>query len=1240
MDRVCTLVVVVMMLLATSLASAQAGTVYFVDENGDDSGTGSYLDPFETIQHAIDQCVSGDQVHVNEGDYNDYFTVPDIELTISGDGMHQTRIGRGWPNSFDIITLEQGSQDRQFRDMQIDGHGDNDNTAVRFNESDNVTFDDVLFVDWDDHLKITGSNISFIDCQFADGTHFSRGGAVRIEQNGSASFTECLFYDCEARVDSNFNPARGGAVAVEGSATFVECTFEDNYSAGHGGAVSVGGSGSEASANASFTNCTFANNSAIETGGAFWAWRGSVSFTGCTFVGNKADTGGLFEGEADGGAVSLQSGTSWFTNCIFDSNSAASSFGSGSGGAMFITVDEFVTDLNATLDGCVFRNNSADLVPTNDLYATGGAICVRTPSLAANLTIRNSTFIGNVANRLGGAVSALGGDVSISDCVFSNNQTDESSGTLAPGIYVDKMDGDPVNYDTVTLQNTTLCGQSPQLYATSHGDLQIGEGVHDNDEQCDLDCNDNGENDLIDIALLPFLDLDNNGLIDDCQVAGGVGDCNDDGVVDSIALMFGAQDMSDDFEDPPANHWLAHMEQELGWLAWIDPGAVNTPFIDWRKDEWIDQTENIHGPPDANGLRPGTKLIWLGENDNEGGPLTMTDYEVSVQMWSGDNDFYGICLRMVSPDTCYIFGGSKQENFTAVWKVVNGESRVLWSQNHPWFDQGTQRRTWVFRVIGDTIYASIDGSNFAPVVDSATDMSFSSESTHIPRGTIAFWCSGNDEANWDNLQITDLRDSNYLSDCDSNDQPDGCDDDYDGDGTIDACDEDMDGDGVANDQDAFPQDPAEWVDSDGDGIGDNADPDDDNDGVGDADDAFPYDPTEWSDADGDGIGDNADPDDDNDGIDDICDVNVTGGSDCDANGIDDTCQLVYVSDEFTDGDLGGWEVSVDPAVGGTPNWQVQFSYVFENSNIFADQEESGYWPGTQLIWSDGPHVRTMDFSLDLLNGDNDRFGVVFGWQDSGDCYIFSTERQESESALYRRVEGVTTKIAFDDDEYLPQWNWNNLRVHVDDDYIRIYVNHSSDPLFEVETNEHNMLPAGKVGLYQSGSDHVQFDNVIVEFIDDLDGDGTIDPCDEDIDGDGYNNDVDWAPLDPTEWVDTDGDGIGNNADPDDDGDGIDDGLDNCPLLANQDQADCDEDGIGDVCELADGTQVDEDGNGVPDDCETVDCPPDFDSDGVVGIEDLLTIIDQWGQAGGDCDNDGDTDIEDMLIVIGWWGLCP
>ncbi|MED6306212.1 MAG: hypothetical protein VX898_04720 [Candidatus Thermoplasmatota archaeon] len=78
---------------------------------------------------------------------------------------------------------------------------------------------------------------------------------------------------------------------------------------------------------------------------------------------------------------------------------------------------------------------------------------------------------------------------------------------------------------------------------------------------------------------------------------------------------------------------------------------------------------------------------------------------------------------------------------------------------------------------------------------------------------------------------------------------------------------DSDGDGIGDNSDEFPEDPNEWTDSDYDGLGDNADAfrynpfetkDTDGDGVGDNADAFPEDPEEWADWDDDGVGDNAD----------------------------------------------------------------------------------------------------------------------------------------------------------------------------------------------------------------------------------------------------------------------------------------------------------------------------------------------------------------------------------------------
>jgi streptogramin lyase len=101
----------------------------------------------------------------------------------------------------------------------------------------------------------------------------------------------------------------------------------------------------------------------------------------------------------------------------------------------------------------------------------------------------------------------------------------------------------------------------------------------------------------------------------------------------------------------------------------------------------------------------------------------------------------------------------------------------------------------------------------------------------------------------------------------------------------DACDTDDDGDGLLDTVDPKPLDPdadddtkldgadncvlvanTDQANFDGDAFGDLCDPDDDNDTFVDADDAFPQNPAEWLDTDGDHVGNNADTDDDADGL--------------------------------------------------------------------------------------------------------------------------------------------------------------------------------------------------------------------------------------------------------------------------------------------------------------------------------------------------------------------------------------
>jgi hypothetical protein len=53
------------------------------------------------------------------------------------------------------------------------------------------------------------------------------------------------------------------------------------------------------------------------------------------------------------------------------------------------------------------------------------------------------------------------------------------------------------------------------------------------------------------------------------------------------------------------------------------------------------------------------------------------------------------------------------------------------------------------------------------------------------------------------------------------------------------------------------------------------------------------------------------------------------------------------------------------------------------------------------------------------------------------------------------------------------------------------------------------------------------------------------------------------------------------------------------------------------------------------------CPADLDGDTVVGVTDLLRILDAWGQSGvaEDLDGSGSVDVGDLLVILAAWGPC-
>jgi RHS repeat-associated protein len=388
--------------------------------------------------------------------------------------------------------------------------------------------------------------------------------------------------------------------------------------------------------------------------------------------------------------------------------------------------------------------------------------------------------------------------------------------------------------------------------------------------------------------------------------------------------------------------------------------------------------------------------------------------------------------------------------------------------------------------------------------------------------------------------------------------------DIDDDGIADGIDPDMDGDGVANGLDAFPKDPAEWLDTDGDGIGNNldddddgdgyldevelsagtdplnpavfpldldgdgipdpSDPDMDGDGVDNKDDAFPKNPKEWLDTDGDGKGDNADLDDDGDGYPD--DVEKEAGT-------DPLDELSHPLD--LDGDKIPDVIDADIDGDGIPNGQDAFPKnpkewldtdgdgVGNNADL--DDDGDGYPDAMELAYDSNP-IDPKSTPPDL---DGDKIPDPDDPDRDGDGVLNALDAFPMDPKEWADLDGdgIGNNADLDDDG---------------DGYPdEVELTYGTDPL----------------DFFNKPGD--------------VDGDGIPDAEDPDIDGDGIANPDDQFPLNPTEWIDTDGDGTGDNADLDDDGDGYPDAMEikylTDPLDPGAFPADLDGDKIPDAEDL-------------------------------------------------------------------------
>lgn len=220
-----------------------------------------------------------------------------------------------------------------------------------------------------------------------------------------------------------------------------DVTIQSAYSENGGSVIYQ----NNANSTVNVTNSTLQNNRTSADGGAVSVNSGTAAFDDVTFSGNSADRAGALR--VSGGVVTIN-------NSEFKNNTATRY-----GGAIATphSASDPHSEIMLTIDGTTFSGNKV----TSGSNSGGGAI-----SLGDNITaiIAGSTFRGNFSATNGGAVYSESSNLKMDVVSFENNEAQRGS-----AIY---------NLGTATLTNAKFSGNSANyIYNGQNSNLTITSGL-------------------------------------------------------------------------------------------------------------------------------------------------------------------------------------------------------------------------------------------------------------------------------------------------------------------------------------------------------------------------------------------------------------------------------------------------------------------------------------------------------------------------------------------------------------------------------------------------------------------------------------------------------------------------------------------------------------------------------------------------------------------------------------------
>ena len=465
------------------------------------------------------------------------------------------------------------------------------------------------------------------------------------------------------------------------------------------------------------------------------------------------------------------------------------------------------------------------------------------------------------------------------------------------------------------------------------------------------------------------------------------------------------------------------------WTIVDGAGANNGPSSWSVSNDAAVQTSDISVPDPATLSVRGTYAAY------DGG-YGWSNYRVSVDMSSSDDDFVGIMFRVSDDDNYYRFWWTAQGQLQRLDKTVDGVTTVLDEHSGVAYQPG---QTYAVEILAD-------GATLEVLIDGATV--FSVQDADLATGSMALYSRANNGGRYANLLVADQNDGNnqqvnQAPQIDALSVPDTIMDDSVADFSV-----------TANDPD-----------------GDNA--------------TLSY---TWSVSPAQGTLSNADsltatytPLDLTDSRDYTVTVVVTDaeGATTESSAtltVEDADTPQFLLDEnFSSGNLAGWTI-VDGAGAnhGPSSWSVTSGAALQTSDISVPDPAVLSVRGTYAVYDGGYTWSDYRASFDMTSTDNDYVGIMFRVSDDDNYYRFWWTAQGQLQRLDKTVGGVTTVLGEHSGIAYQPGQTYAVEILADGATLEVLIDGTT--VFSVQDAN---LTTGSVALFSRANNGSRFDDILV-----------------------------------------------------------------------------------------------------------------------------------------------------------------